>query len=98
MLLENKLANVLVRDKDVGKKEKWRAFSHVVKNPDEVEAWVPVNLPELGDTVYFDRRTCEVMNEKDVTFYIAKKRSVAFLHAVKVTEPLDVIQDDSDHE
>ena len=87
MLLENLLANVLVKNKDVEGGKKWRPFSHVTKHPDDVESWVPVTLDELGDTVYFDKRSVTVMNERDVTFYIAKKRSVPFLHAVRVSEP-----------
>jgi len=86
MLLENRMANVLVKNKDVQDGKKWRTFSHLAKHPDEVESWVPVELDELGDTVYFDRRSCEIMNERDVTFYIANKRAVPFLHAVRVGE------------
>ena len=86
-LLENRLANVLLKDKNHPGGTKWRAFSHISTKPEEVEEWVPVDLEELGGTVYFDHRSCEIMNEADLTIYIAKKRQVPFLHAVGVSPP-----------
>lgn len=87
MLLENKLAKWLVRDKDGpdGAHVKLRPFSHVAAHPGEVERWVKVALDELGDVVVFDVRSCEAMHDKDVTFYVAKNRATAFLRAVRIS-------------
>lgn len=87
MLLQNRLANVLIVDKEAPGKPKLRAFSHVVSNPEEVQQWVLVALEHLGDPVAFDARSCAAMQNKDVSFYLDKKRSVPFVHAVRV-EPL----------
>ena len=87
MLLENTLANVLIVDKDGVEKRKLRAFSHVARTPAEVQQWVLVALEHLGDPVAFDARSCAAMKNKDVSFYLDKKRSVPFVHAVRVEPP-----------
>lgn len=87
-LLENRLANVLVKQEGGATEgpasKRYRAFSHVASTPQEVSSWVPVTLPELGDTVYFDARSCEAMRGRDFSVYVAQKRRVPFVHAVRV--------------
>jgi len=64
---------------------KVRPFSHVAKDPSEVKKWVTVNLAELGAPVVFDERTCKLMHDHDVSFYLARKRAAPFLHAVRLS-------------
>lgn len=82
MRLSNELHScvIVVNDMDVCV----RAFSHIAKHPKEVKEWVPINLKELGDTMVFDKRTCEIMQHKDIEFIIDKKK----LQFIVVREPI----------
>ena len=55
-----------------GEGKQVRCFSHQAEHPNAVSKWVPVNLPNLGDTIVFDVETCEIMNNNDVEFLIDK--------------------------
>ena len=59
-----------------------KCFSHLADTPKEVYKWVPLNLPELGDTIMFDIRTIEMMNGKDIEFLQAKKKAKQLLGVI----------------
>jgi len=83
VLLPNKLAQWMLRPQGADAAAV-RPFSHVADNPKDVPQWSMVHLQELGAAVAFDRRTCVLMHDHDVDFYVARKRSQPFLHAVRI--------------
>ena len=78
---ENKLVKWLLPVKDL--EVRIRAFSHIATKPNEVSEWVPVTLKELGDTVAFDIRTCDIMKGKSVKFILTTKK-VTIVHAIEI--------------
>lgn len=78
---ENKLVKWLIPIKDM--KVRIRAFSHLAQTPNDVTEWVPVTLKELGDTVAFDIRTCELMKGHNVKFILTKKQ-LTIVHAIEI--------------
>ena len=69
-LLMNRLHRWYLPIKD--KETTIRCYSHISSHPKEVQDWVPINLRELGTTVAFDRRSCELMHGKNVGFLVHK--------------------------
>jgi len=82
--METTLRNTLLRwqivDEDT--KKRFRAFSHVATNPDDVEKWVTVTLPELGEPVAMDRSTVELLNNHDVTISLAKAAGQSYVREI----------------
>ena len=54
------------------KKMSVRCYSHVATHPKDVPEWVPINLKELGTTVAFDKRSCQLMHGHQVGFLVHK--------------------------
>jgi len=49
-----------------------------------VAKWIPVDLPEMGDTVLFDESTMHLLHNHDISFIITTNKEVRKIHAVEV--------------
>ena len=79
---ENKLVGWLIPIQD--QERRLRAFSHTATTPATVPEWIPLDLPEMGDTVMFDARTLQLLHNHDVSFIVTTNKDVQKIHAVEV--------------